>query len=342
MSQGPLNREIEKKIELQDFQTAWPYLERELVEPGAEFLSRPSKHFRGELVSLAFELVHPQGAKAAAEPRCEKAARLLESLHAGSLVVDDIQDDSLYRRGKATLHRMYGVGRALNVGNWLYFDALDSISEWNLPAETEVEIWRLCHRALNRAHFGQGLDLGVAIDQVARAEVKALCLSSLELKTGALMELAFGLGAALAGANEGARQPLLAFGREFGVALQMLDDLGNLDEKTIAGVADGKQYEDLKLRRPSWVWATAATHYDDAEFAKFVSAVRELPATAALKPLLNEILPGGQRGAHEFLDGALARLQASPAIKTETARVAAKRLAEQVARLKGAYVGKQN
>ena len=111
----------------------------------------------------------PGASTAATEPLCQNAARLLESLHAGSLVVDDIQDDSLFRRGKATLHRLYGVGRALNVGNWLYFDSLDSISQWNLPASTEVEIWRLCHRALNRAHFGQGLDLGVAIDQVDRA-----------------------------------------------------------------------------------------------------------------------------------------------------------------------------
>jgi hypothetical protein len=46
---------------------------------------------------------------------------VVESLHAGSLIVDDIEDDSDLRRDAATLHRIYGVPVALNAGNWLYF-----------------------------------------------------------------------------------------------------------------------------------------------------------------------------------------------------------------------------
>ncbi len=338
---------IADKIALTDFAIAWPFIQRELVDPREEFLQRPSKKFRGEMVNLAFEMAHPLGKSAQEEFRCEKAAALLESLHAGSLVVDDIQDDSRYRRGKATLHRLYGVARAINVGNWLYFDALDSIAEWNLPAERECQIWRLCHRALNRAHIGQGIDLGVAIDKVNRQDVTALCLSSLELKTGALMELAFGLGGVLSGTTVTSIEQFQQFGREFGVALQMLDDLGNLEEKkitdaSVGSIPDGKQFEDLRLRRPSWVWATAATHLDDEGFLRFVGAVHELPDTQNLLPLLAWLLPLGQQGANSRLNLALERLADSKLVTTERGTKALVQLGEQVARLKGAYFGKPN
>ncbi len=324
---------------LSEFETARPFLERELVAPRDEFLGRPSKNFRGELVRLAYGMASGQAVEGEAARLCDEACRLLEELHAGSLVVDDIQDGSLYRRGKETLHRLYGVPRAINVGNWLYFDALDSISDWGLDPYRYAAVVSLCHRALNRAHLGQGLDLGVSIDKVDRPNIATVCLASLELKTGALTALAFGIGAALAGAMGEWLEIYLRLGREFGIALQMFDDLGNLQEKKIAsGQADGKQFEDLKLRRPSWVWATAAEHLGDDGFRQFVSAVEALPDTTALTPLLRELIPSGQDSAERSLDGALERFSGHHSVSKST--MATKHLEILVARLKGAYLGK--
>jgi len=330
--------ELESRSGLKQFAVAWPVLERELVAPRDEFLGRPSKNFRGELVGLAYGMATGTSLDREAERLCAHASALLERLHAGSLVVDDIQDDSLYRRGKATLHRLYGIPRAINVGNWLYFDALDSIPGWGLDPARECAVWRLCHRALNRAHLGQGIDLGVSIDKVPLEQVPTICLASLELKTGALTALAFGLGAALANVTEAVRDEYQAFGREFGIALQMLDDLGNLQEKkTSGGVADGKQFEDLKLRRPSWVWATAATHLDQTGFGQFVRAVEQLPDSGLLVPLLRDLVPLGQQGAEVFLDTAVGKFTDSLPVKGSAA---AGKLGGIIARLKGAYLGK--
>ena len=45
------------------------------------------------------------------------SAAAIELLHNAFLVHDDVEDDSLYRRGRPTLHRQYGVPLAVNVGD---------------------------------------------------------------------------------------------------------------------------------------------------------------------------------------------------------------------------------
>ncbi len=46
---------------------------------------------------------------------------LTECIHNGALIIDDIEDDSLLRRGDTTIHLRYGVDVAINAGNTLYF-----------------------------------------------------------------------------------------------------------------------------------------------------------------------------------------------------------------------------
>lgn len=248
-----------------------------LVDPVREFLGRPGKKFRGSLVRLGWQLIQPE---VTSEVLVERAADLLERIHAGSLVVDDIQDNSELRRGKPTMHRQHGVPLALNAGNWLYFQPLDGVREWGLPAEKEVQVYRLAHQALLRAHLGQALDLGVPVDELPRERISEVCWASLELKTGALMGLGISLGALLAGATEDEVLALLKFGKAFGVSLQMFDDIGNLG--TSPRPNDPKQLEDLRLRRPSAVWAIVAETQSAEKFNEWGIAVRALPATQLL------------------------------------------------------------
>src|SRR5205807_4515064 len=46
-------------------------------------------------------------------------AMAIEAFHKASLVHEDIEDDDTFRYGRATLHRQYGVGTAINVGDYL-------------------------------------------------------------------------------------------------------------------------------------------------------------------------------------------------------------------------------
>ena len=166
-------------------------------------------------------------------------------------------------------------------------------------------MYHVCHRALLRAHFGQALDVGVPIDGLAQERIHAVSLASLELKTGALMAMALSLGGVLGGADEARLAVLDDFGHRFGVALQMFDDIGNLK-----GPAD-KQYEDLKLRRPSWIWAVAADRYAPESFEAFKGAVAQLPDAAPIETWMaeNRLKENARERACAYLAGAVSGLQ---------------------------------
>ena len=301
-------------------------LQAALIGPVREFLGRPSKQIRGQLVDLGFALV----GKARDAEQSAVGAEILEAIHAGSLVVDDIQDGSRFRRGQPTMHRQHGIPLALNAGNWLYFWPLERLPRLGLPAAQELLLYRLCHQALLRAHFGQAVDLGTPIDALPQARIASVVRASLELKTGALTALAVCLGGALAGADEARLEPLRKFGTRFGVALQMFDDLGNLK---VHGT-DEKQYEDLRLRRPSWVWAVAAENFDAAAFDGFLQAVRSLPDDSGLRKWLGEKrLPAvGRDLAREYLAAAVRELATEVDRGRESALAETQILAERLSR----------
>jgi len=244
-----------------------------LVGPARALVQRPSKGFRARLVELGFALVHSETPEDAAHRRLALAMRAVELLHVGSLIVDDIQDGSLVRRGAPSLHLEYGVPGALCAGNWLYFWPLRLIGAMELPPGREQAAYRLYHDALERAHYGQALDLGVDVAALAQERVSDVCAATTALKTGALTALAMQLGALAGGGGDDAVERLGIFGRRFGIALQQLDDLGN----ALGGSEPSKQFEDLVHKKPSGLWALAAARCDADSYAEFKRRVAGLP-----------------------------------------------------------------
>lgn len=282
-----------------------PLLERRIhdavVPPVERFVQGGGKAIRAQLLRLGAEWTcgrePARKLDANFEQRLARASALVECLHAGSLIIDDIQDQSTMRRGEPSLYRRLGVPRALNAGNWLYAWSLDQVATLELSPESELELHRLFHRTLLKGHYGQGFDLATPMDEVAQAEVRALCLASMELKTGALTAFAAGVGGILAGLRAGELAPLLDFGLRFGIALQMFDDIGNFT------AAPPKRKEDLRLRRPGWLWAVASEQVGAADYGRFVEAVRHLPDESFLHPWaeLHELIPQARARATGFL-----------------------------------------
>lgn len=221
--------------------------EEALLAPVNDILSRPGKAIRAGLVEAAFALVRPDESPPAA------ATALVEILHAGSLVIDDIEDDSRIRRGGKAIHRQHGMPKALNAGNWMYFLAVRQVEELALGPQASLALYRLVNRTLFDCHRGQALDLGMRVGEVTQAEVPALVAETSLLKTGALTGLACALGALVAGGSAEQVATLHRFGRDLGLALQQLDDLGNLAGKQPAA----KRHEDLRNGRLTWPWAWA-------------------------------------------------------------------------------------
>lgn len=245
-------------------------LRQSLIQPVDEFLSSGGKKLRVEIIELGFMSASGSWDEIQ-KKRLAKCSQIIEGLHAGSMIIDDIQDESKTRRGQPTLHERYGVAIALNAGNWLYFQALHQIKDLGLKPAEETLLKHYANEIILRAHFGQALDVGTPMSSIPQDGVKPTCLAAMELKTGALMSLAFDLGAFAAD-----QRPLpswlgLSFGKRFGVALQMFDDIGNF-------LTPGpKSKEDLRNNRPSFIWAMASILATAEQYQEFLNCTKELP-----------------------------------------------------------------
>jgi geranylgeranyl pyrophosphate synthase len=227
-----------------------PLWEQALRGPLRAFLSRPGKASHARFVELAFCAA---GGEAGAHP--PELPLLIESLHAGSLIIDDIEDGSDERRGAPTLHRQYGVPIALNAGNWLYFHAYELLARMRLPSDAaKLAAFAHVSRWLLRCHEGQALDLSARATELAQQDVGPVTTLIAHAKTGGLLALGMGLSAIAAGAGEDVQHALSDFGATVGASIQMLDDL--------SGVVDvrrrNKAIEDLRHARATFLWAWLA------------------------------------------------------------------------------------
>lgn len=277
-----------------------------LEDPVASVLARPGKSLRADLVVRSYELAGGQG------PCPAGLCAIVEVLHAGSLIIDDIEDGSSSRRGAPALHRSHGLPVALNAGNWMYFWALGMVEQVATSDELELALHRWVHRTLLRCHHGQALDLTANVYELRQSEVPGVALAAAELKTGALMELAAVLGALAAGAGPELVNDLACFGRSMGVGLQMLDDVGGL----VSERRCHKGHEDLALGRPTWPWAWLSTELSAADFERLRQQGREISQSQlhpeiVARDMRRQLRGSGRVRVRRHVQQALARLEAA-------------------------------
>ncbi len=246
------------------------FWDKALFHPWQEVSRRPCKAIRGRFVELGWRLA---GSPALA---CEKTltqiGEIVETLHLGSLIIDDIQDDSEERRGSPSLHHMHGIPLALNLGNFFYFQAMSLVSTLEVSSEYKNQAMKQITQTLRDAHLGQALDISVKIDEVDRQTIPKLVETSMRLKSGALMRLSIHLGALL-NPEFTNWQALDEFGESYGSCLQKFDDIGNFNTDS----QSKKHLEDLLLRRPTWIWSVFAQEANEEEWQSFRQAVHVLP-----------------------------------------------------------------
>jgi hypothetical protein len=75
-------------------------------------------------------------------------------LHTASLLVDDVEDSSLLRRGLPVAHSIFGTAQTINSANYVYFIALQELQKLKNPKAINIYTEELLN-----LHRGQGMDL---------------------------------------------------------------------------------------------------------------------------------------------------------------------------------------
>lgn len=236
-------------------------LDRGLHRPVQSFLSRRGKALRASLMGHCYRIA------GGADDVPSQAVTAIELLHAGSLIVDDIEDRSQVRRGQPTLHRQIGLPLALNTGNWMYFRALEILGDLTFEHAEMDQLLLRTISTVRECHEGQAIDLTARIFELDQSEVRPTVEAISRRKTAALTALAARISATLAGAAESDQEVMAMFGAGLGMCLQMRNDLDEVHQAR----ADGGRCDDLLNGRVTWPWAWFAEQCGSKQFEELQS-----------------------------------------------------------------------
>jgi geranylgeranyl diphosphate synthase type II len=172
------------------------------------------------------------------------AASAIELLHCASLVHDDLPcfDDAKTRRGKPSVHTMFGEPLAVLAGDALIVMAFDELARAGSAAPDRLPALM---SAITR---GVGMPSGIVAGQAWESEPFTPVEPYHRAKTGALFVAATTAGALAAGADP---QPWRELGEKLGAAYQVADDLADaVSTEHDCGKPTGR---DVALQRPSLV-----------------------------------------------------------------------------------------
>ncbi len=174
----------------------------------------------------------------------DAAAAAVELLHCASLVHDDLPcfDDAATRRGRPSVHAIFGTPLALLAGDALIVMAFETLARQG--AATPLRLVPL----LSAVTKGVGAPSGIVAGQAWESEPNAAPEQYRCAKTGALFVAATMCGALASGADPG---PWRALGLQLGEAYQVADDL--LDAVAGDSECDKPVRRDAALGRPNAV-----------------------------------------------------------------------------------------
>ncbi|CAG8636860.1 4430_t:CDS:2 [Dentiscutata erythropus] len=237
------------KVDSSTARPALPSLSAELIllEPYNYLLSHPGKEMRSKLIEAFDHWLNVPKDKLSA------ITAVVEMLHTASLLMDDVEDGSVLRRGVPgdfyillilhnnfinnphfiiVAHSIYGVPATINCANYVYFLVLHELTKFDNPKMLKIYTSELLN-----LHRGQGMELYWRDTLTCPSEAEFIDMVS--NKTGGLLRLAVRL---MQQCSE-SKTDYVPLVDDIGIHFQIRDDYMNLKSKMYT---DSKGYcEDL-------------------------------------------------------------------------------------------------
>lgn len=173
------------------------------------------------------------------------AAVSIELIHNFTLIHDDIMDNADIRRGRPSVHKLWGESGAILAGDTLYSKAFQILGMTPVRPELILAAMNVLSQTCTAICEGQWLDLDFEKrERVSEEEY----MEMVEKKTGVLYGASACMGAVLSGASDDVAKGLSDFGRLTGMGFQIQDDVLDLtaSEKVLGKKRGGDLIEGKK------------------------------------------------------------------------------------------------
>jgi len=280
-------------------------------------ISGGGKRMRPMLTLAGAELVGYHG------ERHHKLAAAVEFIHTATLLHDDVVDGSDLRRGKAAANIIFGNPATVLVGDFLFSRAFELMVE-----DGSLKVLRILSHASAVIAEGE-VDQLTAQRQIETSEERYLDI--IGSKTAALFAAASRISAVVAECSDSEEQALDDYGRNLGIAFQLVDDALDYDaDAADMGKAKGDDFREGKMTLPVifayargdteerafWKAAVQGHRASDEDLAYAVELIRKYDAHTATR----------DRALH-FAQRAIDALSIFPAGKAREAMVEAAQFA---------------
>ena len=231
--------------------------------------------------------------------RHHKLAAAVEFIHTATLLHDDVVDGSGMRRGKRTANLIWGNPASVLVGDFLFSRAFELMVE-----DGSLKVLRILSNASAVISEGE-VDQLTAQRQIGTDEDTYLRI--IQAKTAALFAAACRIAPVVAEAGEEAEEALEAYGRNLGIAFQLVDDaIDYTSDVATSGKGLGDDFREGKMTLPIilayargseedrrfWQQAVSGERTSDDDLAH---AIRLLRDTDAISDTLERARQYGRR-----------------------------------------------
>ncbi|HEY0627468.1 MAG TPA: polyprenyl synthetase family protein [Allosphingosinicella sp.] len=231
--------------------------------------------------------------------RQHKLAAAVEFIHTATLLHDDVVDGSGLRRGKQTANIIWGNPASVLVGDFLFSRSFELMVE-----DGSLKVLKILSKASSVIAEGE-VDQLTAQRRIETTEDHYLDIIS--AKTAALFAAACRIAAVIAERDEDVEDHLDSYGRNLGIAFQLIDDaIDYSSDAATMGKGVGDDFRDGKVTLPVilavsrgsdadrafWRDAMQGTRASDEDLAQ---ATRLLHSTCAIDDTLARARHYGQR-----------------------------------------------
>ncbi|MCO5595152.1 hypothetical protein L7F22_049190 [Adiantum nelumboides] len=195
-----------------------------LMAAAEQIFSAGGKRMRPALVLLVSKATAQLAGAKDLSPQHRRLAEVIEMIHTASLIHDDVLDESDVRRGKETIHQLFGTRVAVLAGDFLFAQ-----SSWYLASLENIEVIKLISQVIK----------DLASGEIKQASSLFDCDTTLQdyldksyYKTASLVAASTRGAAIFSGVSAEVCDKMFGYGTNLGLAFQIVDDLLDFTQST--------------------------------------------------------------------------------------------------------------